>query len=102
MKSPSRVFVGAFMGSLNQLGFLLALLNLTHIVKSASSVDQVASLIDAPYPSAAWPTNTIIGSTPETLWQRTREERLIDVPEETAEAVVGGPQLYGMSRSDDF
>ena len=76
MKSPSRVFVGAFMGSLNQPGFSLTLLNLTHVAKSTSSVDQVISLIDAPHASASWPTNSIIGSTPEALRNRTREERL--------------------------
>ena len=102
MKSPSRVFVGAFMGSLNQPGFSLTLLNLTHVAKSASSVDQVISLIDAPHASASWPTNSIIGSTPEALRNRTREERSIDVPEEIAEVVVGGPKLYGTSRRDVF
>ena len=98
MKSPSRVFVGAFMGSLNQPGFSLTFLNLTHVAKSASFVEEVISLIDAPHASASWPTNSIIGSTPEALRNRTREERSIDVPEETAEVVVGGPKLYGMSR----
>ena len=102
MKSPSRVFVGPFMGSLNQPGFSLTLLNLTHVAKSTSSVEQVISLIDAPHASAAWPTNSIIGSTPEALTNRTREERSIDVPEETAEVVVGGPKLYGTFRGAMF
>ena len=35
--------------SLNQPGFSLTLLNLTHVSKSASSVEQVISLIDAPH-----------------------------------------------------
>jgi dihydroxyacetone kinase len=97
MKSPSRIFVGAFMGSLNQPGFLLTL---THVSKTASSVDQVTSLIDAPHASAAWPANSDIGSTPEALRKRTRKEKWIDVPEETVEVVVGGPKLYGTSRHD--
>ena len=43
-------------------------------------------------------TNSIIHSTTEALRKRIREERSIDVPEETAEVVVGGPKLYGTSR----
>jgi dihydroxyacetone kinase len=86
------------MGSLNQPGFSLTLLNLTHAAKSASSVEQIISLIDAPHATAAWPTNSIIGSTPEALRKRTREERSIDIPKETAEVVVGGPKLYGTFR----
>ena len=43
---------------------------------------------------------SIIGSTPDALRNRTREERSIDVPEETAEAVVGGPKFYGALRRD--
>ena len=38
-------------------------------------------------------TNSIIHSTTEALRKRTREERSIDVPEEAAEVVVGGPQI---------
>jgi dihydroxyacetone kinase len=93
MKSPSRVFVSAFMGSLNQLGFSLTLLNLTHVAKSASFVEQVISSIDVPHASAAWPTNSIIGLTTEVLRKRTREERSIEVQEEMAEVVVGGPKI---------
>jgi len=52
--------------------------------------------------SAAWPTNSIIGSTTEALRKRTREERSTDIPEETAEVVVRGPRLYGTSRHDIF
>jgi dihydroxyacetone kinase len=96
MKSPSRIFVGAFMGSLNQPGFSLTLLNLTHVSKTASSVDQVTSLIDAPHASAAWPANNIIGSTPEALRKRTREEKWIDVPEETAEVAVRRGAIFLM------
>jgi dihydroxyacetone kinase len=73
---------------------------LTHVAKSASSVEEVISLIDAPHASASWPMNNIIGSTPEALRNRTRQERSIDVPEETAEVVVGGPKLYGALRCD--
>jgi dihydroxyacetone kinase len=66
-------------------------------------LEQAISLIDELHASAAWPTNSIIGSTPETLRKRTREERSMDVPEEIAEAaVVGGPKLYGTSRGDFF
>jgi len=90
MKLPSRVFVGAFMGSHNQPGFSLTLLNLTHVAKSASSVDHVISLIDAPHASASWPADTIIGSTPEALRKWTLEEKSIDVPGVTAEVVAGG------------
>ena len=50
--------------------------------ENAWSVDQVTSLIDSPYASAAWPANSIIGSTPEALRKRTRTEKWIDVPEE--------------------
>ena len=32
--------------------------------------------------------------------KRTREERSVDVLEETAEVVVGGPKLYGTSKRD--
>ena len=69
MKSPSRVFVGAFIGSLDQPGFSLTLLKLSHITHSASSVEQVISLIDAHMRDAyaAWLTNNIIGSTTEAL-----------------------------------
>ena len=67
MKLPSRIFVGAFMGSLNQPRFSLSLLNLTRVAKTALSVDQATSLIDAPQVSAAWPANSVIGSTPEAL-----------------------------------
>ena len=75
---------------LDQPGFSLTLLNLTPIAKLASSVEQVISWIDAPQPSAAWPTNSIIGSTTEALLrERTWEERSIDVPEEMVEVVVG-------------
>ena len=38
-------------------------------------------------------TNSIIHSTTEALRKRIREERSIDVPEEAAEVVVGGPQI---------
>jgi hypothetical protein len=55
MNSPSRVFVGAFMGSLNQQGFPIALFNLTHVAKLASFVEQVISSIDAPHAPATWP-----------------------------------------------
>jgi hypothetical protein len=37
---------------------------------------------------------------PEALRKRTRKEKWINVPEETAEVVVGGPKLYGTSRRD--
>ena len=88
------------MGSLNQPGFSLALFNLTHVTKSASSVDQIISLIDGPHASATWPTNSIVGLTPEGLRKRTQEGRSINVPEETTEVVVGGPKIYGTSRCD--
>jgi len=88
MESPSPVFVGAFIGSLNQPGFSLILLNLTHVSKTPSSVDQVTFLIDAPQVSATWPASSIIGSTPEALRKRTREEKWMDVPGETAEVTV--------------
>ena len=39
------------------------------------------------------PTNSTIGSTTEVLRKRIREERSIDVSEETAEVVVGGPKI---------
>jgi len=58
--------------------------------------------IDAPHASAVWLTKSIVGSTPETLRKRTREERSIGVPEETAEVVVGGLKIYGTSRRDVF
>ena len=94
------------MGSLNnQPGLPLTLLNLTHVAKSASSVDQVVSLIGAPHASASWPgTNSIIGATSEPLRGRTREESLrsIDIVEEKAEVVVGSPQMYGTSRCELF
>jgi dihydroxyacetone kinase len=43
-KPPSRLFIGPFLGSLNQPGFSLTHLSLTHIAKSASSVEQVTFL----------------------------------------------------------
>ena len=46
-----------------------------------------------PHASVAWPTNSIVGSTSEGLRKRTREGRSINVPEETAEVVVGGPKF---------
>ena len=39
---------------------------------------------------------------PEASRKRTREQKWIGVPEETAEVVVGGPKLYGSSRRDIF
>jgi len=81
------------MGSLNQPGFSLILLNLTHIAKLASSVGQVTFLIEAPHLSAAWPTNSIIRLTTETLRKRTRDQRSIDIPEEAAEVMVGGSKI---------
>jgi len=61
-------------------------------------VNQITSLIDAPHAPAAWPANSIIGSTSEASRKKTEEERWIDVPEETAEVVVGG----GTSRRNIF
>jgi hypothetical protein len=81
------------MGTLNQPGFLLTLLNSTHVAKSASFVEQVAFLIEVPHSSAAWPTNSIIRSTTEALKKRIRDEKSIDVPEEAAEAVVSGSKI---------
>jgi hypothetical protein len=46
--------------------------------------------------------HSIIGPTTETLSKRTREERSIDIPEETADVVVGGSKLYGTSKRDVF
>ena len=43
---------------------------------------------------------SIIGSTPEVLRNRIREEGSIDVPEEAAEVVVGGPKFCGALRRD--
>jgi hypothetical protein len=65
MKTPSHVFI-EFMGSLNQPGFLLTFLNLTHIATSTSSVEQTLS-IHSPHASASWPTGIVIDSTPEAL-----------------------------------
>jgi hypothetical protein len=90
------------MPPLMKLVFRSPLLNLTHVAKTASSADQVTSLIDAPHAYTAWPANSVIGLTPEASRKRTREERWIDVPEETVEVVVGGLKLYGTSRRDIF
>ena len=43
---------------------------------------------------------SIIESTTEVSRKRAREKRSVDVLEETAEVVVGGPKLYGTSKRD--
>lgn len=48
---------------------------------------------DAPHASAGYH-----WFDPEALRKRIPEERSIDVPEETAKVMVGGPKFYGTSR----
>ncbi|KAJ7675427.1 hypothetical protein B0H17DRAFT_1080731 [Mycena rosella] len=91
---PARVFCGPFMTSLNAPGFSLTLLNLTHISKSVSSVEELLAFVDAPHASAAWP-STSVYPVPEKLSKRTREEKFVDIPAEHKLAQVGGPTLKG-------
>ncbi|KAJ6590569.1 Dak1 domain-containing protein [Mycena vulgaris] len=90
--TPARVFCGPFMTSLNAPGFSLTLLNLTHISKSVSSIEELLTFVDAPHASAAWP-STSVYPVPEKLSKRTREEKLVDIPAEHKLAQVGGPTL---------
>ncbi|KAJ7471889.1 Dak1 domain-containing protein [Mycena latifolia] len=90
--TPARVFCGCFMTSLNAPGFSLTLLNLTHISKSVSSVEELLAFVDAPHASAAWPSKSVY-PIPEKLSKRSREEKFVDIPAEHKLAQVGGPTL---------
>ncbi|KAJ7119555.1 Dak1 domain-containing protein [Mycena epipterygia] len=90
--TPARVFCGPFMTSLNAPGFSLTLLNLTHISKTVSSVEELLAFVDAPHASAAWP-STSVYPVPTQLSQRTREEKFVDIPAEHKLAQAGGPTL---------
>ncbi|KAJ7641469.1 Dak1 domain-containing protein [Roridomyces roridus] len=90
---PTRVFCGPFMTSLNAPGFSLTLLNLTHIAKSVSSVEELIKFVDAPHASAAWPSKSVY-PTPTHLEKRAREEKFIEIcVTEHKLAKSGGPTL---------
>ncbi|KAJ7904951.1 Dak1 domain-containing protein [Mycena leptocephala] len=90
--TPARVFCGPFMTSLNAPGFSLTLLNLTHISKTVSSVDELLAFVDAPHASAAWPSTNVYPVPPQ-LAKRAREEKFVDIPADHKLAPVGGPTL---------
>jgi dihydroxyacetone kinase len=83
------------MTSLNAPGFSLTLLNLTHISKIVSSVDELLAFVDAPHASAAWPSTNVYPVPPQ-LAKRAREEKFVDIPADHKLAQVGGPTLNGM------
>lgn len=86
------------MTSLNAPGFSFTLLNLTHIAKTVSSVEELLAFVDAPHASAAWP-STSVYPIPARLSKRSREEKFVDIPAEHKLAHVGGPTLKGALQS---
>lgn len=94
---PVRIYNGAFMTTLNAVGFSLSLLNVTQIAQEAGlSVDKVLELLDAPHASANWPSRSVY-QTPKHLAERARKEKFIEIPNaEKVQDNVAKGQLHGV------